>query len=64
VLHTIERAFAGNRRAVLPQHRFELADEHGKHWVLAQLVMVVEVLLAECQSENALSDWRLDTGST
>src|SRR5215469_2983332 len=61
VLKTIERALAGNRRTVLPQHRFELAGEHRKHRVLAQLVMIVEVLVAECQPKNALSDQRLDT---
>src|SRR4029077_21265292 len=61
VLQTIECALASNRRAVRPQHRFELAGQHRKHRVLAQLVMIVEVLVAECQSENALSDQRLDT---
>src|ERR1700678_3847368 len=60
MFQTIERALAGNRLEVRPQYRFELASQHRKDRVLAQFVMIVEVLVAEHQSENALPDQRLN----
>ena len=63
VLQTIERALAGQRLTIRPQHRMQLADQHPEGRVLAQLVVVVEVLVAEHQPEDALSHQCLAPGA-
>ena len=60
VLQTIERALASQRLAVGPQHRAQLARQHRERRVLAQLIVIVEVLVAERQTEDALSDQRVN----
>jgi hypothetical protein len=60
VLQPIERALAGQGLAVRPQHRAQLAGKHRERRVLAQLVMIVEVLVAQRQAEDALPHQRLD----
>ena len=54
VLQAIERALPGQRLAVPPQHRAQLARQHRKRRVLAQLVVIVEILIAQRQPEDAL----------
>ena len=61
MLETIERALAGQSLAVHPQHRAQLARQHRKRRVLAQLVVIVEILVAQHQAKNPLSDQRLHT---
>ena len=56
-LQPVERRFARDRSTILPPRR-ELASQHRHHRVMAQLVMVVQVLVAECQTEHALADER------
>jgi hypothetical protein len=56
VLQPIERALAGQRLAVRPQHRVQLARQHRECRILAQLIVIVEVLIAQRQAEDALSD--------
>jgi len=60
VLQAIERALAGQRFAVGPQHRVQLARQHRKRRVLAQLVVIVQVFIPQCQAEDALSHQGLD----
>ena len=60
VLQTIERALAGQRLTVSPQHRAQLARQHRERRILAQLVVIVEVLIAQCQAEDALPHQRRD----
>ena len=60
VLEAIQRALAGQRLAVGPQHRAQLPRQHRKRRVLAQLVVIVEVFVAQCQAEDALPYQRLD----
>jgi DNA polymerase III delta subunit len=43
----IERALASQRLAVHPQYRAQLARKHRQRWVLAQLVVIIEVLVAQ-----------------
>ena len=59
VLQPVQRALAGQRRAVAAQLRLQLARQHREGRVLAQLVVVVEVLVAQRQAEDALPDQRL-----
>ena len=56
VLQTIERALARQSLAVRPQHRMQLPGQH----TLAQLVVIVEVLVAQHQAKDPLPDQRLD----
>ena len=56
-LQPVQRPLAGHRRAVRAPRR-ELAGQHRHHRVMAQLVMVVEVLVAERDAEHALADQR------
>ncbi|ESX23341.1 hypothetical protein X765_29085 [Mesorhizobium sp. LSHC440B00] len=58
-LQPVERRLAGNGRAFLVTARLELAGQHRQHRIMAQLVMVVQVLVAERQREDALADKRL-----
>ena len=60
VLQTIERALARQRLAVRPQHRIQLPGQHTEGRVLAQLVVIVEVLVAQHQAKDPLPDQRLD----
>ncbi len=60
MLETIERALAGQSLAIRPQHRMQLAGQHRKDRVLPQLVVIVEVLVAQHQAEDALAHQRLD----
>ena len=60
VLQAIERALARQRFAVRPQHRVQLPRQHRKRPVLAQLVVIVEVLVAQHQAEDPLPHQRLD----
>ncbi len=59
VLQAIERALAGQRRTVRALGR-QLAGEHRESRIVAQLVMIVEVVIAQRQAENALTDQGLD----
>ena len=55
VLQAIERALARQWLAVGPQHRVQLARQHRKRRVLARLIVIVEVFIAQRQAEDALS---------
>ena len=55
VLQPVQRALAGQRRAVRTPRR-QLAGEHGQHRIVAQLVVVEQVLVAERDAEDALAD--------
>ena len=55
-----ECAFAGQRFAVGPQHRAQLPRQHRKRRVLAQLVVIVQVFIAQRQAEDALPHQGLD----
>ena len=59
VLKTVERALA-RHRTVRPQYRGQLPGQCDKRRVLAQLVVVVEILMAQCQAEDPLTHQRLD----
>jgi hypothetical protein len=52
MLKTIERALAGQSLAVRPHHRAQLARQHRKRRILAQLVVIVEVLVAQNQPKT------------
>ena len=54
-LQPVERRLAGNRRAVLAP-RFQLARQHRHHRIVAQFVVVVEILIAERDREHPLAD--------
>ena len=56
-LQPVERRFAGHRRAILAARR-ELAREHRQHRIMAQLVVVVEILIAKRNPEHPLADQR------
>jgi len=60
MLKTIERALARQCLAVRAQHRGKLPGQRRKSWILAQLVVIVEVLIAKCQAKNPLASQRLD----
>ena len=60
VLQPIERALPGQRLAVGPQHRAQLAGQHRERRVLAQLVVIVEIFVAQRQAEDALPHQRRD----
>ena len=55
----VQRRLARHRRAILAP-RLELAGEDRHHRVMAQLIVVDQVLVAERQSEHPLADQRLD----
>jgi hypothetical protein len=57
---TIERRFASQRRTI-GALGFELAAEHRQHRVMAQLIMVVQVLIAQRNPEHPLTHqpWHL-----
>jgi hypothetical protein len=54
-LQPVQRRLAGNRRAILAPRR-ELARQYRHHWIVPQLVVVVEILVAERDSEHPLTD--------
>ena len=56
-LQPVERRLAGHRRAVLAS-RLELARQHRHHRIVAQLVVVVEILVAKRDPEHPLADQR------
>ena len=60
VFNTIERALACQSLAVRTQHRGQLPGQRLEYWILAQLVVVVEVLIAQHQTEDPLPNYCLD----
>ncbi len=46
VFQAVERALAGQCLAIRPQHGSQLARQHCKRRILAQLVVIVQVLIA------------------
>ena len=58
-LEPVQRRLARHRRAILSA-RFQLAGEDRHHRVMAQLIVIDQVLIAERQSEHPLADQRLD----
>jgi len=53
-LQPVQRRLAGNRRAILAPRR-ELTRQHRHHRVVPQFVVVVEILVAERDSEHPLT---------
>ena len=58
-LQPVERRLAGHRRAILAS-RLELARQHRHQRIVAQLVVVVEILVTERDPEHPLADQRRD----
>ena len=58
-LQPVERRFAGDRRTILPP-RLELARQHRHHRIVAQFVVVVEILVTERDPEHPLANQRRD----
>jgi len=56
-LEPVQCRFAGNRRTVFAP-RLELARQHGHHRIVAQFIVVVEILIAESDAEYPLADQR------
>ena len=54
-LQPVQRRLAGNRRAILAP-RLELARQHRHHRIMAQFVVVIEILVAERDPEHPLPD--------
>ena len=54
-LQPVQRRLAGNRRAILAP-RCELARQYRHHRIVPQLVVVVEILVAERDPEHPLTD--------
>ena len=59
VLEPVQGALAGERRAILAP-RGELAGERSQHRVVAQVIMVDQVFVAERDAEHPLRHHRLD----
>ena len=55
MLQAIERALAGERRAVRPL-RLKLVGEQRQHRVVAQLVVIVHILIAQGDAGDPLPD--------
>ena len=53
----VERRLAGHRRAILAP-RLKLAGQHRHHRIVAQFVVIVEVLIAKRNPEYPLADQR------
>ena len=49
----VQRRLAGQRRAVRPLRR-KLAGQHRQHRIVAQFIMVVEVLIAQRDADHPL----------
>jgi hypothetical protein len=60
VFKTVQRALARQGFAVGPQHRLQFTGQHTERWILAQLVVIVEVFVAQHQTEDPLPNQRLD----
>ena len=58
-LQPVQRRFAGQRRTVRSL-RLELAGQHRQHRVMPQFVVVVQVLVAERDADDALHHHGLD----
>ena len=58
-LEPVERRLARHRRAILSP-RFKLAGKNRHHRIMAELIAIDQVLIAQRQSEDALADQRLD----
>ena len=56
----VQRRLARHRRAVLPT-RLELAGQHCHHRVMAQMVVVVQILVTQRDAEHALANKRPHT---
>ena len=56
-LQPVQRRLAGHRRTILAP-RLELAGQHRHHRIVAQLVVVVEILVAKRNPEHPLADQR------
>ena len=54
-LQPVQRRLAGDRRAILAPRR-ELARQYRHHRIVPQFVVVVEILVAERDSEHPLTD--------
>ena len=54
-LQPVQRRFARHRRAVLAPRR-KLAGEHAEHRIVAQMVVVVQILVAQREGVHALPD--------
>ena len=59
MLQPVQRALARQRRGLIAI-AIELAQKHAENRIAAQLVVVVEVLIAERQPQHALADQRLE----
>ena len=59
VLEPVQGALAGERRAVFAP-RLELADQSRQHWVMAQLVVVDEILVPQRDPADALHQHGVD----
>lgn len=57
-LNPVERRLAGQRRTFLAPGR-ELAGERGEHWIVLQPVVVVKIIVAAREAEDALAEQRL-----
>ncbi len=55
-LQSVQRALAGHRRALLLMAGLQLAGQDRHHRVVAQFVMVVQVLIAQSDGEHPLAD--------
>ena len=58
-LQPVERRLAGHRRAILAS-RLELARQHRHQRIVAQFVVVVQILIAKRDPEHPLTDQRHD----
>src|SRR5207249_12153869 len=56
-LQPVQRRLAGNRRTILAPRR-ELSRQNRHHRIVAKLVVVVEILVAERDREHPLTDQR------
>jgi hypothetical protein len=60
VLQPVQRALPSQRLAIAAQHRLQLPRQHRKGRVLVKLVVIVEIFVAQRQTENPLTHQRLD----
>ena len=58
-LQPVERRLPGHRGAILAA-RLKLACQHRQHRIMAQFVVVVEILIAKRNPEHPLADQRRD----
>ncbi len=54
VLEPVQGRFAGQRRTI-GSSGLELSGEHGQDWIMAQLVMVDQILVAKREGQDALA---------